>query len=52
MSAVVTQEKAPHEYWILATWQSQNGTTEETEFSFPQLFNWVGAQVAIKHGSH
>ena len=52
MSAVVTQDKAPHEYWILATWQSQNGTTEETEFSFPQLFNWVAAQVAIKHGSH
>ena len=52
MSAVVTQEKAPHEYWILATWQSQNGATEETEFSFPQLFNWVASQVAIKHGSH
>ena len=52
MSAIVTQEKAPHQYWILATWQSQNGATEETEFSFPQLFNWVAAQVAIKHGSH
>jgi hypothetical protein len=52
MSAVVTQEKAPHQYWILATYQSQNGATEETEFSFPQLFNWVAAQVAIKHGSH
>ena len=52
MSAVVTQEKAMHQYWILATYQSQNGATEETEFSFPQLFNWVAAQVAIKHGSH
>jgi hypothetical protein len=52
MTAVVAQQNAPHQYWILAYWQGQNGTTEETEFSFPQLFNWVAAQVAIKHGSH
>jgi hypothetical protein len=52
MKAVVAQENAPHQYWVLATWQSQNGATEETEFSFPQLVNWVAAQVAIKHGSH
>lgn len=52
MSAVVTQEQLPQQYWILATWQSQNGPTEETKFSFPQLFNWVAAQVAIKHASH
>lgn len=52
MSAVVTQEKAPHQYWVLATWQSEKGATEETEFSTPQLFNWVAGQVAIKHGSH
>lgn len=52
MSAVVAQEKKPYQYWILATYQSQNGATEDTAFSFPQLFNWVAAQVAIKHGSH
>jgi hypothetical protein len=52
MSAVVKQEQAPHQYWILATWQSQNGATEETNFSLSQGFNWVGAQVAIKHGAH
>src|SRR5579862_2974073 len=52
MTAVVTQQNAPQQYWILAYWQGQNGTTEETEFSFPQLFNWVAAQVAIKHASH
>ena len=52
MTAVVAQQNAPQQYWILAYWQGQNGTTEETEFSFPQLFNWVAAQVAIKHGSH
>lgn len=52
MSALVSQEKLPRQYWILATWQNQNGTTEETEFNFPQLVNWVAAQVAIKHGSH
>jgi hypothetical protein len=52
MTAVVAQQNAPQQYWILAYWQGQNGTTEETEFSFPQLFNWVAAQVAIKHASH
>lgn len=52
MTSVVKQEQAPNQYWIVATWRSQNGATEETEFSFPQLFNWVAAQVAIKHGSH
>lgn len=52
MTAVVAQENAPHQYWIFATWQGQNGATEGTEFSFPQLVNWVAAQVAIKHASH
>jgi hypothetical protein len=52
MTMVTAQENAPHQYWIVATWQGQNGPTEETEFSFPQLVNWVAAQVAIKHGSH
>jgi len=52
MSAVVAQEKFPHQYWILATYQGQNGATEETDFEFPQLVNWVAAQVAIKHGTH
>jgi hypothetical protein len=52
MSAVVAQQNDPHQYWILAYWQGQIGPTEETEFTFPQLFNWVAAQVAIKHASH
>jgi hypothetical protein len=51
MTAVVKQEQAPDQYWIIATYQSSNGTTEATDFKFPQLFNWVAAQVAIKHGS-
>lgn len=52
MSVVVAQQNDPHQYWLLAYWQGQNGTTEETDFSFPQLFNWIAAQVAIKHASH
>lgn len=52
MTVVVAQEKDPNQYWILATWQSQTGATEDTDFEFPQLFHWVAAQVAIKHGSH
>jgi hypothetical protein len=51
-TTVVAQEKDPHEYWILATYQAQNGATEDTDFEFPQLFNWVASQVAIKHGAH
>jgi hypothetical protein len=52
MSAVVKQEQASHQYWILATYQSQNGASEETKFNLAQGFDWLGAQVAIKHGSH
>lgn len=52
MSALVAQEKKPYQYWILATYQSQMGATEDTDFEFPQLLHWVAAQVAIKHGSH
>jgi hypothetical protein len=52
MTAVVAQEKLPNQFWILATWQNQNGPTEETKFSFPQLFDWVSSQVAIKHAPH
>jgi hypothetical protein len=52
MSAVVKQETLPNEYWIVGTYQGQSGSTEETLFNFPQLFNWVAAQVGIKHASH
>jgi hypothetical protein len=51
MAAVVKQDQAPDQFWIVATYQDRNGATEETDFQFPQLFNWVAAQVAIKHGS-
>jgi hypothetical protein len=51
VNSVVNQEAASHEYWILANYQSQNGNTEDATCSTPQLFNWVGAQVAIKRGS-
>ena len=47
----MAQEKALRQYWILATYQSQHGATEETEFRFPQIVNWTAAQVAIKRGN-
>jgi hypothetical protein len=50
MDSVVNQA-APHEYWILASSQSQNGSTEDAVCPTPQLFNWVAAQVAIKQGA-
>ena len=49
MDSVVNQE-APREYWILATSQNQNGSTEDAVCPTPQWFNWVAAQVAIKQG--
>ena len=47
---VIDQEWASHEFWILATYQSKNGASQETEFTLPQIFNWTAAQVAIKNG--
>jgi hypothetical protein len=51
VNSVVNQDATSHEYWILANYQSENGNTEDATCSTPQLFNWVGAQVAIKRGS-
>jgi len=48
VDTVVNQEATSHEYWILATSQSQNGTTGDAVVPTPQLFNWVAAQVPIK----
>jgi hypothetical protein len=50
LDSVVNQE-ASHEYWILASSQSQNGSTEDAVCPTPQWFNWVAAQVAIKQGA-
>jgi hypothetical protein len=49
--AVVNQQAAANEYWILGTYQSQNGATEEQVCSASQIFNWVAAQVAIKRSA-
>jgi hypothetical protein len=48
---LVNQEAATNEYWIVASYQSQNGSTEDAASSTGQLFNWVAAQVAIKRGN-
>ena len=47
-SIVLNQEETPGEYWILASYQSQNGATADQVCSASQIFNWVAAQVAIK----
>jgi hypothetical protein len=49
--AVVNQQGAPFEYWILASYMSQNGASEEQVSSVSQIFNWATAQVAIKKGA-
>ena len=48
---VLIQEKPSHEYWILAIYQTQLGSTEDQVSSAAQLFNWTAAQVAIKKGT-
>jgi hypothetical protein len=50
-SIVLNQEEAPAEYWILSSYQSQNGATADQVCSASQIFNWVAAQVAIKKSS-
>jgi hypothetical protein len=47
----VLNNETPHEFWILASSQSQNGSTGDAACPTPQLFNWVAAQVAIKQGA-
>ncbi len=48
---LINQEAASHEFWILAVYQSQFGSTEDQVCSAAQLFNWAAAQVAIKRGA-
>jgi hypothetical protein len=49
--ALINQQEAPNEFWIVANYQNQNGATEESTFTTPQIFNWAAAQVAIKRGN-
>jgi hypothetical protein len=48
---VIIQEKPSHEYWILAIYQTQLGSTDDQVSNASQLFNWTAAQVAIKKGT-
>ncbi len=48
---VIIEETPSHEYWILAVYQGQLGSTEDQVSSAAQLFNWTAAQVAIKRGA-
>ncbi len=50
MRPVVVRDDVPQEYWIFSTYQATSGDTQDVTFSAPQLFNWVGAQVAIRRG--
>jgi len=51
VSVVLNHESTAREYWILANYQNQLGDTEAIESGAPQIFNWVAAQVAIKHAA-
>jgi hypothetical protein len=44
------KKAASNEFWILSTYQSQNGGAGKPEFSLPHVFNWTAAQVAIRNG--
>ena len=45
---LINKADTAREYWVLASYQNQNGATEEQVCSVSQIFNWVAAQVAIK----
>ena len=51
VSALIDQEAKPNEFWILASYQSAQGATEDMVGTAAQLFNWTAAQVAIKKGA-
>jgi len=49
-TTVFDREGESHEYWVLATYQSQSGATDDVSVGEGQLFNWAAAQVAIRRG--
>ena len=48
---VMNQKAAPDEYWILQSYQSQNGSTADQVINAAQIFNWVATQVGIKRNA-
>jgi hypothetical protein len=50
-AAPLVNVEEPDEFWVVASYQNQQGPTEDQVSSTAQLFNWVAAQVAIKHAS-
>jgi hypothetical protein len=51
VNTVMNEETTPDEFWILTAYQQQFGATEDEVGTAVQLFNWVAAQVSIKHGT-
>lgn len=51
VESILDQEMKSHEYWILANYQNQIGSTENAASTVSQLFNWVAAQIAIKRAA-
>ncbi|MGA9472739.1 MAG: hypothetical protein WBV36_09765 [Terriglobales bacterium] len=50
-ATVMDEEQAPNEIWVLASYQTQLGPSEDQVCSAAQLFHWTAAQVAIKKGT-
>jgi hypothetical protein len=48
---LINQEAAINEFWILASYQTENGATADQVVNVPQLFNWTAAQVAIRRAN-
>src|SRR5271155_399090 len=51
VSAIVDQETASHEYWIVGTYQNRKGDTDDISCPSGQLYNAVAAQVAVARGN-
>jgi hypothetical protein len=50
-TTVLDREGESHEFWILTTYQSQSGATDDMPVGEGQLFNWAAAQVAIRRAA-
>jgi hypothetical protein len=49
MGSVLLQTTTPREYWIFKSYQRFAIDTDIATFSFPDGFNWVTSQIAIRH---
>lgn len=51
LGMIVDLDREPHEYWVLAAYQSGSGKTGAATCNAAQVFRWVAAQVAVRRAT-